>query len=108
REHPEDPRLEVTAVHVLVSGGEIRLARARAASLLAVPKPGSVTAFSTATVLATLGESDKALSVLERAVADRPEEMIYISFDPYLKSLRSKPRFAALTLRIGLPSPGFR
>ena len=48
-----------------------------------------------------LGEEDKALSLLERAVADRDSDVLWIRVDPSVDRLRGLPRFEELSRRVG-------
>ena len=54
-----------------------------------------------ALVYAGLGERDQALRYLERAYTERSTVLAYLLIDPRLTSLRSEPRFLALTQRLG-------
>jgi TolB-like protein/tRNA A-37 threonylcarbamoyl transferase component Bud32/Flp pilus assembly protein TadD len=49
----------------------------------------------------TLGEDDQALSLLERAVADRDSDVLWIRVDPSVDRLRKLPRFEELSRRVG-------
>jgi TolB-like protein len=48
-----------------------------------------------------LGDTEAALTALERAVAERDPDAIYLDAMPELASLRSHPRFQAVSTRIG-------
>ena len=50
-----------------------------------------------------LGETEKALSALERAYAVHDLQMQYLGIDPHYDGLRSDPRFTDLLRRVGLP-----
>ncbi len=50
---------------------------------------------------AALGEDDQALSLLERAVAERDPGVLFLSVDPRLDRYRKLPRFEALLQKIG-------
>ncbi len=58
-----------------------------------------------AEVHVSLGEKDRAFEWLERAASDRTVLLGGLKFWPELDPLRSDPRFAALTKRIGLAEP---
>jgi TolB-like protein/DNA-binding winged helix-turn-helix (wHTH) protein/Tfp pilus assembly protein PilF len=60
--------------------------------------------FDLAVALAYAGESDKALTWLERAFEARAYGITYIGVDPTFDRLRSDPRFVLLLRRIGLPA----
>lgn len=51
----------------------------------------------------SLGERDKALTSLERAVVERDPQIQYLLIEPNYDDLRSEPPFAALVRRVGLP-----
>jgi TolB-like protein/DNA-binding winged helix-turn-helix (wHTH) protein/Tfp pilus assembly protein PilF len=57
----------------------------------------------TAVAYAYVGDTDKALTWLEKAFKARRAWIIYLGVDPAFDSLRSDPRFASLLKRIGLP-----
>ncbi len=52
---------------------------------------------------ALLGDKEKALEWLERAVPEHDEWVTYLNVDPEFDALHSDPRFQALVRRIGLP-----
>jgi predicted Zn-dependent protease len=57
-----------------------------------------------------LGHDDKALSALERGVAERSPQLVYLAQEPIFRALREGPRFQAILTRIGLPyhpTPGY-
>jgi tetratricopeptide (TPR) repeat protein len=56
-----------------------------------------------ALLLAALGEVERALDALERAVTPPGYDMVYLAVDPKLDALRSSPRFTKLLDRVGLP-----
>ncbi|MBP7586967.1 MAG: protein kinase [Thermoanaerobaculia bacterium] len=55
-------------------------------------------------LLALSGERDKALTWLERGLEQRAWDLGWIAVSPDYASLRSDPRFTAITRRIGLPA----
>jgi Flp pilus assembly protein TadD len=59
--------------------------------------------YNIAIVYAGLEDKEQAFSWLERAYADRSFYLTWLKSDPQLDSLRSDPRFADLTRRVGLP-----
>ena len=61
-----------------------------------------VSPFDLAVIWAGLGGKDQALGWLDKALAGRSSEMIFIAVDPMLDGLRSDPRFAALARRVGV------
>jgi len=63
---------------------------------------GYVPSPSTALVYAGLGEKDQAFAWLEKGYEERSFQMQWLNVEPRWDRLRSDPRFAALTRRIGL------
>jgi adenylate cyclase len=55
-------------------------------------------------VHAGLGEKDEAFRLLDQAVRERSDELVFIRVDPALDPLRSDPRFAAALKHMGIPS----
>ena len=56
-----------------------------------------------AVICAALGNRDEAFKWLEKSYEDRVQGLIYLKSNPEFDNLRSDPRFADLTRRIGLP-----
>ena len=56
-----------------------------------------------ACVYSRAGDTDKALTWLEKAFKARRTWIVYLGVDPAFDSLRFDPRFASLIRRIGLP-----
>lgn len=67
---------------------------------LAQPPTGSE--FDAAQALSQLGETDKALDLLERVYANRDYYALYFKVHPNLDPLRHDPRFQDLLRRVGL------
>ena len=55
-----------------------------------------------AVIYISLGEREQALTYLEKAADERFNLMIFLKVEPLFDSLRSEPRFVALTQRLGL------
>ena len=55
---------------------------------------------------AYLGETDRALSMLEQMLSDRNPNVIYIGVDPGYDPLRREPRFIQIIEELGLPNGG--
>jgi TolB-like protein/DNA-binding winged helix-turn-helix (wHTH) protein/Tfp pilus assembly protein PilF len=51
---------------------------------------------------AALGDTDAALSWLERAMAEHDDEVVWIAVEPWYETLRGESRFRNLLVRIGL------
>jgi len=60
------------------------------------------TAYLVATVYAFANQSDEAFQWLDRALAQREDDLIGARVDPLLKTLRSDPRYAALLKTVHL------
>jgi Flp pilus assembly protein TadD len=58
--------------------------------------------YSFAIVHIGLGEKDEAFRLLNKAVDERSDELLFVRVDPALDPLRSDPRFAALLKRMGV------
>jgi TolB-like protein/DNA-binding winged helix-turn-helix (wHTH) protein/Tfp pilus assembly protein PilF len=62
-----------------------------------------------ANMWAALGDREQALVWLERAYAERDDELVWIAVEPWYEPLRAEPRFTALLARMGLrPAPRAR
>ena len=56
-----------------------------------------------ATVYSGMGETDKAIEILEKAIVEKESFLLFIKGDPAYKNLRADPRFKELVKKIGLP-----
>jgi serine/threonine-protein kinase len=70
--------------------------------LAELAKPPTGSEFDGALALAQLGESDKALDLLERAYKKRDDQIMYLKVNPNLDPIRSDPRFKDLLRRVVL------
>jgi TolB-like protein/Tfp pilus assembly protein PilF len=70
--------------------------------LAELAKPPTGSEFDGAQAWAQLGESEKALDLLERAYAKRHSQMIYLKVNPNLDPLRADPHFKELLRRVAL------
>jgi DNA-binding winged helix-turn-helix (wHTH) protein/tetratricopeptide (TPR) repeat protein len=71
--------------------------------LLEQAKRSHVMPWNIAVVYIGLGDKDRAFAWLEKAYAERDEDLMYLNVDPVVDPLRSDPRFADLLRRVGLP-----
>ncbi len=71
--------------------------------LQAESKSTYVSPLHIARVYAGLGDGAAALEWLQRGLADRSNELLFLKVDPQFDSLRSNPQFEDLLKRIGLP-----
>jgi DNA-binding winged helix-turn-helix (wHTH) protein/TolB-like protein/Tfp pilus assembly protein PilF len=59
-----------------------------------------VPAYAIALVYAGIGDNDRALNWLQKALEDRSTSMVFLQADPELSSLHSDPRFEQLSRRV--------
>jgi tetratricopeptide (TPR) repeat protein len=84
-------------------------ARALLAQLDAARQGESFNVVNAARVYAALGDSERALALLEQGADERQRDVLGIAHDPFLAALRGEPRFAQLVARMGLaPSAAAR
>jgi len=57
--------------------------------------------YDLAVLRAALGDRDRAIQYLQRAVALRQEDVVWVKMDPRLDPLRSDPRFRQIQRRVG-------
>lgn len=88
--------IEARAGRTDAAWAHLRAARARAGT-------GYLPPASIAEAFAALGESDSAMTWLERAFDERSNVIVYLAGDLYDARLRRDPRFRALIARAGLP-----
>lgn len=62
-----------------------------------------VASFDMAIAWLGLGDKERALAALERAVKDRSPRLLFLIIEPRFDPLRSDPRFEALVKRVGPP-----
>jgi DNA-binding SARP family transcriptional activator/TolB-like protein len=70
--------------------------------LMELAKTRYISPYSIAIVYTGLDEKDQALAWLDKACAERSEELIWLNVEPALDRLRSDPRFASLLRCAGL------
>jgi TolB-like protein/tetratricopeptide (TPR) repeat protein len=64
--------------------------------------PGDRSSLRLATIYARIGDRDKALTYLEKALAEGNTDLIFINVEPYFAPLRNDPRFQAVVRAVGL------
>jgi TolB-like protein/Flp pilus assembly protein TadD len=84
--------------------GRVAEAREALAELERIAKRTYVSPVEFARIYYTLGDKERAFSLLDEAYRKRATDLIHIKTEPYFEGLRSDPRFAALLKRIGFPS----
>jgi TolB-like protein/DNA-binding winged helix-turn-helix (wHTH) protein/Tfp pilus assembly protein PilF len=62
-----------------------------------------VSPFSLAKIYAALGDKSQAFDLLQKAVAERSSDLMYLRHDPGFDNLHDDPRFAELESKIGFP-----
>jgi TolB-like protein/DNA-binding winged helix-turn-helix (wHTH) protein/Tfp pilus assembly protein PilF len=82
--------------------GDREAARKVIARLQEASKHHYVSAFDMASVFAGVGDADTAFHWLEKAFDDRESQMAFLNITRRMDPLRSDPRFASLTKRMGL------
>ena len=63
-----------------------------------------VSPYHIALVYVALGDKDAAFDCLQRALHERASDLVFLNWDDKMTSLRSDPRYAELTRRVGLPA----
>ena len=82
--------------------GSVDAARAEIARVEGLGAQGFGVSFDLALMHLALGESDRALTALERAVGDHSQMIGYVNVEPALDPIRGDARFRAVAKRIGL------
>src|SRR5579863_1254706 len=90
--------------HALALAGRKREAKSVLAEIKEVSKAHYVSPYAVAVVYAGLGEKERSLEWLEKAVEGRDVWLVWIKQDPRLDRLRSSPRFEALLRHMRLPA----
>jgi len=83
-------------VRALLAKGDTLAARATVDSMLAARTPGYYNPIALAKAYAALGEIDKGIEWLGRAIDERTLWLIWVRLDDELAPLRADPRYAAL------------
>ena len=99
---PENGRALSLLGYALARSGKTSEARALVDKQIKASSERYVSGTSIAIVFNGLGDHEKALSWLERAVQEHDLRLIFLKVDPTWNNLRSEPRFQAVLKRIGL------
>lgn len=91
----------VGVVHA--AAGRRAEARQMLARMDSLSRTGYVTPYARALIHAALGDQDSTFFWLERALVERSHWLVWLNRDRRWDAVRSDPRFAQLTERIGLP-----
>ncbi len=62
-----------------------------------------VTPYLAAIICLATGDKDQAFAWLNKAFAERSDQLLYLNVDPVFDGVRHDPRFRLLTQRVGLP-----
>lgn len=102
----QGPAMSMFVAHARAAGGDREAARRILSYLLQLRKQNTVyvPALYIATVYTALGDNDEAFSLLQQALDERCEYLIYLRRDPMADGIRSDARFARLLQQGGLPS----
>jgi len=95
--------IEAEVGHALAVANKKAEAQRALDRLLALSKERFVSSYDVATIYAGLGDSDKALSWLDKAVEERSDLLVYVQVDPRFDALHRDPRFIKLVQKVGLP-----
>jgi DNA-binding winged helix-turn-helix (wHTH) protein/TolB-like protein/Tfp pilus assembly protein PilF len=83
--------------------GNVDAARAEVARVEAEGAKGFGVGFDLALLHVALGERERALDALERALADSSQMVGYINVEPALDPIRDEPRLRSVARSVGLP-----
>ena len=105
-----DP-IQITGPHAALAlcyarSGRIEEARAILAQLLEPPAGAYAQSYFPALVHIGLGDQEKAIDFLERAVEERVAALVWLGVRPVHDPLRDHPRFKRLLHRLRLPDLG--
>ena len=85
-------------------GGALGYWRAQLAEVLKGGEANDTKTLNMATLYARIGEREKALSYVERALKERQSDLIFLNVEPYFSDLKKEPRFQAVARQVGIPS----
>lgn len=88
---------------VLARSGRTAEAREVLGTLARLGRQRYTSPYGEALIRMGLGDTDQAITLLERAVDEHHPWSVHFNIDPALDPLRSEPRFRALLQRIGIP-----
>ena len=99
--HPDDGRALTFGAYALVERGQTDRAREWSERALDADRDEPAIMYNVACTYSLLGEIDKAIDLLDRAIQQGYGHRAWLSHDPDLAPLRDDPRFQALLDRLG-------
>ncbi len=99
---PEDQQVPTGCAWVYAQAGKQAEARRLLSRVLEMGKRHWIDPYMVAGVYGAMGDRNEGFRWLDRAVAERSAEVVFLGVDPFLDVLRSDPRFAELQRRTGL------
>jgi len=95
--------IEAELGHALAVGNKRAEAQRVLDQLLAISKQRFVSSYDLATIYVGLGDREKALAWLDKAVEERSDLLVYVEVDPRFDTLHSDARFRNIVQKVGLP-----
>jgi len=90
--------------HVYAVSGDKHAAERIIAELKAESAQRYVNQYELALIYIGLGQNDEAFKLLDRALREHSDMLVYLKVDPRLDTVRSDPRFLGLVRRVGIPN----
>ncbi len=100
----DNPAMVMAYGHAQAIAGNAAEARAALHTLEQLRATRFVPSLYPAGIYLGMGDSSKALDLLDRAYEERIDRLVFLGVDPMADPLRSNPRFRDLLHRIGLPA----
>ncbi len=97
------PMNKALHVHVLAKAGDKAGALRILDELKALNAKRYICSYEVATAYVSLGDKDAAFRYLNQGLHERADCMVWLRVEPWMKSLRTDPRFDKLAGAIGLP-----
>jgi len=99
----QSPLMVSALAHAYARSGNKAEAEELLSDMTAQSKKQYVSPYYFAIVYVGLGENEKAMDWLDKAVVDRSNGLVFMKVEPELDNLRSNPRFIALQQKLKLP-----
>jgi TolB-like protein/DNA-binding winged helix-turn-helix (wHTH) protein/Flp pilus assembly protein TadD len=97
------PVTSAAAGHVYGTWGKSQDAAEVLRHLKALSRRRFVTSYGVALVYAGMGNKENAFAMLDRAVRERSNWLVWLKLDPRWEKVRSDPRFPVLLRKVGFP-----